>query len=342
MAVKAPFHLQRRLLDHQRHAIDAAVARFTADALPDVDAVIEVNEVRQIVHAHPVERLVVAEAGAHRLEIRAGVPDLRVTVDARLGRRDAGRRRDLNRGMAIATLDADAAGVVLVAELDRLFDELISVGDEIGPLQREDDPAEAEDQENDRNQAGFRPGVGDFRNTCDMRSCGPAVLRDGPQLSRFLRCQTCTLPGNGAKSPCEKFLNLILCGTAVQKQLGYFPEHFSPTTRLDGSTSDVIIHPADAKAASNNSCAAGRSGWRRAPPGAGMTDVDVRVGQRMEIVGGIARLVENGEVIRELQIQELPKPSSSGSSITSGAYTTPSKKTNTSPSTPGIFRSWPR
>ncbi len=38
-----------------------------------------------------------------------------------------------------------------------------------------------------------------------------------------------------------------------------------------------------------------------------MTDVDVRVGQRMEIVGGVARLVENGDVIRELAIQELPQ-----------------------------------
>ena len=38
-----------------------------------------------------------------------------------------------------------------------------------------------------------------------------------------------------------------------------------------------------------------------------MTDVDVRVGQRMEIVGGVARLVENGEVIREFEIQELPQ-----------------------------------
>ena len=36
-------------------------------------------------------------------------------------------------------------------------------------------------------------------------------------------------------------------------------------------------------------------------------DVDVRVGQRMEIVGGVARLVENGEVLRELEIQELPQ-----------------------------------
>ena len=38
-----------------------------------------------------------------------------------------------------------------------------------------------------------------------------------------------------------------------------------------------------------------------------MADVDVRVGQRMEIVGEVARLVENGDVVRELAIQELPQ-----------------------------------
>src|SRR5688500_18441539 len=38
-----------------------------------------------------------------------------------------------------------------------------------------------------------------------------------------------------------------------------------------------------------------------------MTDVDVRVGQQMEIANGVARLIHNGEVSREFQIQELPQ-----------------------------------
>jgi hypothetical protein len=36
--------------------------------------------------------------------------------------------------MAITALDADATGVVLVAELHRLLDELIRAGDEIRSL----------------------------------------------------------------------------------------------------------------------------------------------------------------------------------------------------------------
>ena len=125
MAVEAPLHLQRRLLQHQRHAIDAAVAGLAADALLHVNAVVEVDEVRQVVHADPAQRLVVAEARAHRLEIRAGRPDLRVAVDAGLGRRNAGRRRDFNRRVAVAAVDADAADVMLMRELDRLLAERV-------------------------------------------------------------------------------------------------------------------------------------------------------------------------------------------------------------------------
>ena len=54
---------------------------------------------------------------------------------------------DFDRGVAVAAVDADAAGVMLVAELHRLLDELVGAGDEIGSLQREDDPAEAEHQQ---------------------------------------------------------------------------------------------------------------------------------------------------------------------------------------------------
>jgi hypothetical protein len=57
-----------------------------------VDAVIEVDEVREVVDADPLQRLVITEARADRLEVGAGRPDLRVAVDARLGGRDAGRR----------------------------------------------------------------------------------------------------------------------------------------------------------------------------------------------------------------------------------------------------------
>ena len=162
MAVETPPHQKWSGLHHQRHPIDAAVAGHTADALPDVNLVTEVHEVRQVVNADPVERPIVAEAGANRFEIRALVPDLRVAVNARLGRRNSRRRRHFNRRMAIAAFDADAAGVMLVAELHRLLDELVRLGDEVGSLQRQDGPGEAKQQERQKNEARFRPGIGDL------------------------------------------------------------------------------------------------------------------------------------------------------------------------------------
>src|SRR5213593_3237625 len=77
MAVDAPLHLQRLLLHHQRHPIDLAVAGRAADALVDMDAVIEVHEIRKVVDARPRDRLPGPEARAHRLEERAVRENLR-------------------------------------------------------------------------------------------------------------------------------------------------------------------------------------------------------------------------------------------------------------------------
>jgi hypothetical protein len=86
--------------------------------------------------------------------------------------------------VAIPAVDADAAGVMLVTELDRLLDELICRGDEVRSLQRENDPAEAEHYKRKRNQAGFRPGVSNFWEYLRHVSCGPAVPATG--LARLL------------------------------------------------------------------------------------------------------------------------------------------------------------
>jgi len=45
MALQAPLHLQRSVIEHQRHPIDGAVAGIAAHALVDVYAVIEINEI---------------------------------------------------------------------------------------------------------------------------------------------------------------------------------------------------------------------------------------------------------------------------------------------------------
>ena len=69
------------------------------------------------------------EAVAHRLEERAVREDLRMAVHARLGRRDARKRRILDRGVAVPAVDAVAGDVPFVAELDRLLARDARAGD---------------------------------------------------------------------------------------------------------------------------------------------------------------------------------------------------------------------
>src|SRR5262249_37079760 len=89
MAFQTPFHVKGLLAGRQRHGSDLTVARFARHTAMNVNAVIEVNEVGQIVHARPTDRTVLAKTGAHRFEHRAIGPNLRVAVHAGLCRRNS-------------------------------------------------------------------------------------------------------------------------------------------------------------------------------------------------------------------------------------------------------------
>src|SRR5690606_35251715 len=132
------------------------------DALFDVNLMAEIHEVGQVVDPRPRQVDVVAEAGPDRLEDRCIRPDLAVTVHARLGRRNAGKRRLLDRGMAIAAVDADAAHVVGMAELLGLLDDFVLLGGPAGPEEREDHEKRAQDETEcpSRAHAGDGGGTG--------------------------------------------------------------------------------------------------------------------------------------------------------------------------------------
>ena len=57
MAVEAPLHLQRFSLPGQRHPVYAAVTAHATDPFTDMNAVIEVHEVRQVIDPVPTDRL---------------------------------------------------------------------------------------------------------------------------------------------------------------------------------------------------------------------------------------------------------------------------------------------
>src|SRR5262249_54266291 len=74
VAVHAPGHVEGRVLRDERHPIDPPVAGLTADALGDMDRVIEVDEVGQVVDLDPLDGAVGAEALADGLELGRLVP----------------------------------------------------------------------------------------------------------------------------------------------------------------------------------------------------------------------------------------------------------------------------
>src|SRR5207237_2860599 len=82
---------------------------------------IEIGEVRQVVHAYPLKRLAGLEARAHRLEIGAVGPNLFVAIHADGGRRHSSRGRCLDSRMAITAIDAVIADVMFVTELNWLL-----------------------------------------------------------------------------------------------------------------------------------------------------------------------------------------------------------------------------
>ena len=116
MTVKAPLHLQRVHLVGEGHAVHSAVATLAAHTFVDMNAVVEIDEIGQVVHPRPANRLIGAETRAHRLQRGTRAPDLRMAVHARLGGRNIGKAGSLHRGVAIPAIHAEAAHVVRMAE----------------------------------------------------------------------------------------------------------------------------------------------------------------------------------------------------------------------------------
>ena len=160
VAVAAPLHLQGVFLAHQRHLVDLAVAGDAADALVDMNAVIEIDEIGQVVHPHPLDRAVGAVALAHRLEHRRVRPDLRVAGHAGLGRRNAGKRAFLDRPVAMAAVDAEPLHVMLVAERNRLLARHAGARHIRRTVQSHQKPQKSAQEENRPENTDLRDGVG--------------------------------------------------------------------------------------------------------------------------------------------------------------------------------------
>ena len=196
MTIQAPLHLQRRLLHHQRHSVDPPVTGLASDTFVDVNAVIEIDKIRQIVDPYPPQRPLFAEAGAHRLEIRTRRPNLRVTIDTGLGRRNACRGRHFDRRMAVAAIDADPAHMMLMRELNRLFDKLVRRSHEIRTLKERNQPTKRQHEKKNANEARTRPGISGLGK--DLRHTSRAVWQANRKT--VLRSSVGSLPADLVKN----------------------------------------------------------------------------------------------------------------------------------------------
>jgi hypothetical protein len=86
-----------------------------------VNTVIEIDEIRQVVHPRPPQRLARPPALPDRFEILARREELRVAIHAGLGRRDAGARQRLNRRVTVAAVDPVITDMVTMRKLHRLL-----------------------------------------------------------------------------------------------------------------------------------------------------------------------------------------------------------------------------
>jgi hypothetical protein len=159
MAVQAPLHDHGVDLLHEGHLVNAAMAGGAADAFVNVNGVIEVNELRQVVDALPMQRNAGRPTVADRLENGSIKPDFGMARHARVGRRDAGERRGFNRGVAVAALDAQPRDMVLMAERDRLLDKSVDARAPGGDINLGPDPDCDRDQEQAPKDGHFGHGV---------------------------------------------------------------------------------------------------------------------------------------------------------------------------------------
>src|SRR5690349_10104458 len=121
LTIQTPLHLQRLGLIHDRHLIDLSVACRAADAFVHMNRMIEIREVRQVMHAHPLERLPRLVTRAHRFEIRTVRPNLFVAAHANRRRRNSRGRRSLHRRVTVTAIHPVVADVMLVTELNWLL-----------------------------------------------------------------------------------------------------------------------------------------------------------------------------------------------------------------------------
>ena len=127
MAVEAPLHQQGVGLKNQRHLVNFSVTGRAANAFIDVNAVIEIDEIRQMVHPDPLDGFIASIALTDRLKVGGSTEQNGMAVHASFRWGNPCIRGGFHARVAVSAVDPVVADVVFVAKLHRLRlrDELI-------------------------------------------------------------------------------------------------------------------------------------------------------------------------------------------------------------------------
>jgi len=120
VALETPRHRMRFCMVNLVHLIHFTVATHAADPAVHVHRMVEIHMLRRLVDLNPLHRLARLPGVAHGLELGILALNLRMAVHADLRCRDVRIRRGFDKGMAVATVHAELAGVNLVGEGNRL------------------------------------------------------------------------------------------------------------------------------------------------------------------------------------------------------------------------------
>src|SRR5258708_30989624 len=123
------------------------------------DAVIEIAEVREILHAGPGDRTFRAKAVPQRLQRGTRAPDLRVAIHARFGRRNIGEARCLDGGVAVAAVEPHVAYVMGVTEGNGLLSRDSGLCGPGRTAPRAEKPQQESQDEHRSEDARLREGV---------------------------------------------------------------------------------------------------------------------------------------------------------------------------------------
>ena len=182
VALEAPAHLQGRGPGDPDHLGHPAVAVLAGHALLHVDAVVEIDVVRQVVDAGPAQRRAGGQALAHRRQhVRIG-PELGVAGHAGVGRRIARRSGGLDRIVAVAAVDSELADMMAVAERHRLHRREVSPGHVVRAHPAAGDQHSATGAQCQADQHQSQIGVGGPGE--DLRHCEDCARLRHPTHSR--------------------------------------------------------------------------------------------------------------------------------------------------------------